>query len=167
MQVCVHTNTQSLSFFYPLTHKTHQQLGGGLQPSPYYHSNGISHIWAQMKTLWIETGIFILPVNGSILIVSLRACRTFPPDWVNELQLKVLTASDKHFVILQITGDQHCKIYLLYLCGNGSSISTVKTFKFLLITARSFGPLWNSMQTNGSHFEKAALLSKGIAVCQN
>lgn len=41
-----HAVTQSLSFFlsHCLSHKTHQQLGGGLQPLPYYHSNGISHI---------------------------------------------------------------------------------------------------------------------------
>ena len=57
-----HTVTLPLFFFYPhpLAYKTHQQLGGGLQPSPYYHSNGISHIWGQMKTLWAATGIFIL-----------------------------------------------------------------------------------------------------------
>lgn len=65
-----------------------------------------------MKTLWAATGIFILPVNGSILIVSLCACRKPPPDLVNELQLEVLGASDKHLVILQITGYLHCEFNL-------------------------------------------------------
>jgi len=86
INACVHAHkhsvTQPLSFFFSLslTHKTHQQLGGGPQPLPYYHSNDISHIWAQMKTLRAATEIFILPVNGSILIVSLRVCRTLPPE---------------------------------------------------------------------------------------
>ncbi len=164
-----HSHTDSLSFFFSLslTHKTHQQLGRGLQPLPYYHSNGISHIWAQMKTLWAATGIFILPVNGSILIVSLCACRTLPPDWVNELQLEVLGASDKHLVILQITGYLHCKCNFIYLCGKGASISAVKTFEFWLIFITSLHPLWNVVQTNGSHMREAARSCKVIAVCSN
>ena len=140
MHACTHTNTQShslsLSFSLSLTHthKTHQQLGGGLQPLPYYHSNGISHIWAQMKTLWAATEIFILPVNRGILIVSLRACRTLPPDWVNELQLEVLGASDKHFAILWITGSLHCEFnWCIYVAHGLPDFQILVNLHYFLI----------------------------------
>lgn len=85
-----------------------------------------------MKTLWAATGIFILSVNESILIVSLRAWGTLPPDWVNELQLEMLAASDKHLVSLWVTKYLRREFNLgIYMEKRGLHIYC-KTFTFLV-----------------------------------
>lgn len=68
-----HMHSHSLSRFLFLSLTKKKQLGGGLQ-QPYYHSNSISHIWAQIKTLWI----FIFPVNRSSLI---ERSLSMPKEW--------------------------------------------------------------------------------------
>lgn len=86
-----HALTQSLLLSFSLTHKKKKQLGGGLQ-QPYYHSNSISHIWAQIKTLWI----CIFPVNRSSLIERLRSKEWFL--FPEHVKMKVVGTSDEYHV---------------------------------------------------------------------
>lgn len=117
-----------------------------------------------MKTLWAATGIFILPVNESILIVSLRACRMLPPDWVNELQLEMLGASDEHLVSLWITKYLHCEFNLCIYMAKGVSISAAKPFKFWLILI--FLVHCGIHCKTGSHLEDASLKIKRLQFAQ-
>lgn len=96
MHVCTHTNTQSPSFFLPSPSCTQNPPTAGrravaIATLPWQRH--ISHLGQNEDTLCFNR-IFILPFNRSILIVFLHACKMVPPDWVNELQLKVLSASD-------------------------------------------------------------------------
>lgn len=109
MQACTHKHTAT-QFSQSFTQKSHQQLGGGLPPLPYYHRNSISHIWVIIKTLLI----FILPGNRSILILSVLSIQ-----WVNDWEVEVLSTSDYHLVMK-----------FLHLCGQGASKHIVNTICF-------------------------------------
>lgn len=95
INACVHAHKHTVSLFLlpSLTQNppTAGRRATAITTLPWQRH--ISHLSQNEDTLSCNR-IFILLFNTSILIVSLGACRTLPPDWVKELQLALLSASD-------------------------------------------------------------------------
>lgn len=163
-----HGHTASLFLFLSLSlaHKTHQQLGGGPRPLPYYHSNGISRILAQMKTLWAASEIFILPVNGSILIITLHARETLSPELMScNWRCLVHQTGILSFCELQDLYSANFTCVFMWQMGFHSCCEDFQISVNLHYFLRSTEGL--SAKKNGSHLREAVLSRKVMAVYSN